>query len=412
MVITLSFDIAIVGGSVGGLSAAREISKRCDANIIIIEEHKEIGKPLNSSGFTFVDTVEKYELGKAAEKYYTKVGWYSFLGSSATFWFNGPRLAVLDYSKTCKEILSKIKKANLEIYSGTKAMSLERKGEKITIELTGANEGTLECNLLIDAAGSSFFSSKFFSFRIPRFYSNPYGYEFDHCDVPENFLDTISFFVGRSIGTGGGWFYPLTRNTCRFGIAEITQTPVFPRDRVERYYEFARRNMHPFAEILKNATQRVREAGSIPAEPMKKLVSDNIMRVGDAAGHATPHMLEGIRPSIESATLCGKVASEAYEKKDFSKRFLRKYEKAWHGQNKLLYLYLLSMAEVAFAQDDCEIEESVRSQVKREAYPESFLSGLRGLFKFPNSFTTSKPDIKYLKILRRFAYHYVKWLFE
>jgi len=412
VVAALSFNIAIVGGSIAGLSAAREISQKCDANIVIIEEHQEIGKPESSSAFTFTDIVEKYGLRNAVERYYTRLGWYSLLGTKAAFKFASPRLAVLDYQKTCSEILSKTRKSSLEIYCGTKVVDLERKGDKISIRLSGINHKSIECKLLIDAAGTSFLSSKFFSHRIPEFYSNPFGYELDNCDIPESFLDEISFFVGRSVGTGGGWFYPITRNVCRFGVAEITRVPVFPRSKLIRNYAFAKRHMQPFAQVIKNSIPRTIEAGTIPAEPMKKLVSDNIMRVGDSAGHATPHMLEGIRPSIEFATLCGKVAAQAYEKHDFSKHFLRKYETAWHSQNKLLHLYLLSLAEVAFTQNDQEIEESVRAQVKREGDPEAFLLGIRGWFKFPWSFLASKPNTKYLKTLVRFGYHNLRWLLE
>lgn len=412
MVVAVNFDIAVVGGSVAGLSAVREISEKCDANIVIIEEHRAIGKPASSSAFTFTDIVEKYGLKNAVQRYYTRLGWYSLLGTKASFKFDGPKLAVLDYERTCSEIISKARKTRLEIYCDTRAVSLERKDDKISLELSGTNDKTIECDLLIDASGKSFLSSRFFLHRIPEFYSNPYGYELDNCEIPESHLDEISFFVGRSLGTGGGWFYPITRNVCRFGIAEITRVPVFPRGRLERNYEFAKRHMQPFARMIKNSIPRTSEAGTIPAEPMKKLVSDNIMRVGDSAGHATPHMLEGIRPSIESATLCGKVAAEAYEKHNFSKHFLQKYERTWHGQNKLLHLYLLSMAEVAFTQNDREIEESVRAQMKREDDPEAFLLGIRGWFEFPWSFLASKPNTKYLRTLVRFGYHNLRWLLE
>lgn len=406
------FDIAIVGGSIAGLSAAREISRRCDANIIIIEEHNQIGEPANSSAFTFVDTVKKYELCEAVVRYYTKVGWFSFLGSKATIRLNGPDLVVLDYPTLCREILLGSRKANLEVHTGTKAIRSERKSGKILVKVTGANEGIVKCDLLIDASGSSFFSSRYFSYRIPEFYSNPYGYELDNCDIPESFLDTISFFVGMSIGTGGGWFYPITKSVCRFGIAEITRTPIFPKEKLKRSYDFASVHMQPFAQMIKNAVPRTIEAGIIPAEPMKKLVSDNIMRVGDAAGHATPHFLEGVRPCVESGTLCGKVAAEAYEKHDFSKGFLREFERTWHNQNKLLYLHLLSTVEIAFAMNDQELEETVKEQVKREDKPELFLKGLRGWFRFPFSLLTLRPNTTYLRTLARFAYHNTRWLME
>lgn len=408
----MNFDIAIVGGGIAGLSAAREISQNCMANIVIIEEDNEIGLPASSSAFTFTDTVDEYALNRAVDKYYTSVGLYSFLGSKAIFELGGPKLAVLDPSRACKEMLLRSNKRHIEIFNGTRAVGLERKEGKVVVDLSGVNEGSIRCDLLIDTSGASFFSSRFVPFRIPEFYSQPFGYELDNCDIPASYLDEISFFVGRSIGTGGGWFYPITKSICRFGVAEITETPIPPIAKLKAYYDFAARNMEPFSEMITEATPRTKEAGTIPAEPMKDLVLDNIMRVGDSSGHATPHMLEGLRPAIESATLCGKIATKAYEKGDFSERMLEEYEKIWHRHNKLSYLYLLSMAEIFFSYDDHRIEKSIKLQRRRRVDPESYLRGLKGAIKFPLNLVTLEPSIENLKILVRFVYHNLRWILE
>jgi flavin-dependent dehydrogenase len=165
----LSFDIAIVGGSFAGLSAAREISQKCDANVVIIEEHPEIGKPALSSAFTFSETIDQYELREAVARYYSRVGYYSFLGSKAVFELGGGKLATLDCTKTCQEMLNKSKKTNIEILSGTKALGAARRNGKMIIDLAGRTEKPVRCDLLIDASGASFFSARFVPFRIPCF---------------------------------------------------------------------------------------------------------------------------------------------------------------------------------------------------------------------------------------------------
>jgi len=156
---------------------------------------------------------------------------------------------------------------------------------------------------------------------------------------------------------------------------------------------------------------RTMEAGTIPAEPMKHLVSDNVMRVGDSAGHATPHILEGVRPAIEFGRLCGNVAAEAYEKRDFTKTFLQKYEKMWHNRNKLSYLCLLSSAEVFFSYDDTGIEKTVNIAARGKVNSESYLKGLKGQQAFPYTFV-AKPSFEYLRKLVRFVYHNLRWFLE
>jgi flavin-dependent dehydrogenase len=410
----MSYDIAIIGGSISGLSVAQEISNRCDANIVIIEEHKQIGKPANSSIFSFIETVKKYDLNKSVVRYYNKFRWYSSLGTFAKFKFEKPKFVVLDYKKICQELIDKSSKKNLEIYTGNKALDLERIKNKTIIKTQekGSYEKKIKCDLLIDASGSSFISRKYFSHRIPRLYSIPYGYKFNNCEIPKNFLDSISFFVGKSIGTGGGWFYPLSKRICHFGIAEIKKTPLIHRDILHRKLEYAKAHMQPFNKLLKNAVYSTRKSGVIPAEPMKKIVTDGIMRVGDASGHAIPHIYEGVRPCLESSRICGKIASEAYEKRDYSKNILTKYERLWQRKYKLLHLYLLSIAEVAYTLNDWELDKSVKELVKRETEPEVFLTGLKGCFKFPFSLITRRPDITYLKNLIHFIYHNIRWMIE
>jgi flavin-dependent dehydrogenase len=157
----------------------------------------------------------------------------------------------------------------------------------------------------------------------------------------------------------------------------------------------------------------IKQAGSIPAEPVKDLVVDHVMRVGDAAGHATPHMMEGVRPCIESGMLCGMIAAEAYKKGDFSKNLLRKYEKLWQNRHKMQYLYLLSEAEINFSQDDAKIEKSISSQAGKShrMNPNNYLRGLGGNSRFP-FFLLGRPSLQRLRILSRFVRHNVRWSLE
>lgn len=407
----LDFDIAVVGGGIAGLSVAREVSQKCDAKIAVVEKRKRIGHPSHSHPFTFVETIRKFGLTEAVERYYSKAGIYSFLGGKVVYEFETPRLATLNYAKTCQELLLKCRTKNLQLFTETKAVGMRKKGTNVMLDLKGQLEGSVECHLVIDASGSSFFSTRFASFRRPRFYSHPYGYQLDDCRIPNNFLDQISFFVGRSIGSGGGWFYPITDKRASFGVAEISNSPFFPFLELEKKYKFAMKNMQPFCSMVCNAVPLERRWGTIPAEPMKKLVADNLMRVGDSAGHATPHILEGIRPTIEFGTLCGSFTVEAFKKEDYSKRFLKKYQISWQAQNKLLYLYLLSIAKAVFSRDDCQQERAISLLAEGNIDPKMYLNHLRGSFGFPYTLLDNIRKCHF-KTLAKFTYHNINWLVE
>jgi flavin-dependent dehydrogenase len=408
-------SIAVIGAGVAGVSAAKQVTANCNADVVIVDKNN-VTFPSKSSAFTFTETVKKYQLEKAARKYYSKVGLYSFLGSKVTYELDSPQLAVLDYSIACKEIFSSVRNGQIQLLSRTRAKKVKKDRNRICLELEGASDSTLECSLLIDASGSSFLTADLFRFRIPRFFSHAYGYELEHCRIPDSNLDELSFFMGRSIGSGGGWFYPLSNDKCRFGVAMTSTLPSFPRETLDRLYDFAKHHMHPFSTMLQDSQPLEAEVGSVPAEPVKKLAADNVMRVGDAAGHATPHMMEGIRPCIESGMLCGGVAAEAYNKGNFSQDFLKKYENLWHNQHKLQYLYLLSEADVNFSHDDRKVEGSIRSQARRSTERArvnsgAYLNGLGGNVRFP-FVLVGRPSPKRLITLTRFVYRNLSWFLE
>jgi flavin-dependent dehydrogenase len=361
--------------------------------------------------------VKDFALEKAVEHYYSRVGFYSFLGSKVIYDLKRSSLAVLNYTRMCQELWNQTETSRIELFTNTRAVKLEKSKERITIHCEGDQKRPITCSLLIDASGSCFLSSKFMKDRIPRFYSNAYGFEMDNCSISEDQLDELSFFMGASIGSGGGWFYPISGQKCRFGIAEIGSKPFASLERLQGKFDFAKKNMMPFSKMISDGQQSSAETGSIPAEPMKRLVSDRIMRVGDAAGHATPHMLEGLRPSIENGRLCASIAAEACQKRDFDRKFLRKYENTWHRKYENMYLFLLSKAEVVFSRDDRSVERSISMESRNvNKSPDACVRGLRGFFHFPFSlsYQLSQPQSvrENCRILARFVYHKARWIFE
>jgi flavin-dependent dehydrogenase len=408
----LKSSITIIGGGIAGVSAACQISRSCDADVTIVNKH-DVGFPSKSSAFTFSETVKRHRLEKAVLRYYSKVGLYSLLGSKVTYELGSPELAVVDYAIACKELLLSAKNSQIHVLSHTLAKKVRKDNGRVLVELEGDSNSILECDLLIDASGTSFITANFFQFQIPHFFSHAYGFQLNHCEIPDDQLDEIAFFMGRSTGSGGGWFYPITNAECRFGVATVSSEPKFPAAKLNEYYERAKRSMYPFSRMMRNSEPRLIQAGSIPAEAVKNLVANNIMRVGDAAGHATPHMMEGIRPCIESGISCGMVAAEAYKRRNFSERLLRKYERLWRRKFKMQYLYLLSEAELTFSQDDMQVEKSIGTQARNsnKANPKTYLKGLGGTIDFP-LFLFRPPTPRRLKILTKFVQNNISWLVQ
>ncbi|MFB5597418.1 MAG: NAD(P)/FAD-dependent oxidoreductase, partial [Nitrosopumilaceae archaeon] len=61
----------------------------------------------------------------------------------------------------------------------------------------------------------------------------------------------------------------------------------------------------------------------------RKTVYDNLMLVGDTAGHANPLVLEGIRYAIRYGRVAGEIAAKAIKSGDTSEESLAEYEEIW-----------------------------------------------------------------------------------
>jgi flavin-dependent dehydrogenase len=71
----------------------------------------------------------------------------------------------------------------------------------------------------------------------------------------------------------------------------------------------------------------VKTGGSIPCEKPRKTVFENILLVGDAAGHAHPITGAGILNAVIGGEIAGRVAVESIDRGDL--RHLKNYETEW-----------------------------------------------------------------------------------
>jgi digeranylgeranylglycerophospholipid reductase len=81
---------------------------------------------------------------------------------------------------------------------------------------------------------------------------------------------------------------------------------------------------------LRGAQPVEHHTGLIPSERFATAYTgDGILGAGDAAGHASSLLGEGIRWAIHAGRMAGEVAADALDRGDTSRRVLAEFEKRW-----------------------------------------------------------------------------------
>lgn len=334
----MKYDVGIVGAGLAGLSTALSVCHDQDVTLILIERRK-IGDPKKTSPFTFPDVMEKHKLTDAVIQSYRRFTYRSPCGNSATFEFPEPAFVTLDYEQACKNLLQRIEKhGNAEILENTEVTRFEVTNNSSSIRLS-LDDREVKVNVLVDASGKEFLAAKALHLALPSYYSHAYGQVLQKCEIEDP--NEMHILAGKRYGNGGGWFYPVDTTTARFGVATVTRSKKYPSAVVRSNFLRACKNFHPYSDFVKNAKRVRPEFGTIPIGPLKRFVHDKILLVGDSAGQATPWYCEGIRPALESGTMCGKAISKACRESNHLRKRLKEYETEWTA--KYGYSYRMAM---------------------------------------------------------------------
>jgi geranylgeranyl reductase family protein len=315
----MKYDAVVVGaGPIGG-SVAGIISKK-GFNVLILEEHNDIGKPVQCAGlvtarvFDFVDAKETILNSVEGANIYSPLGHKLRIDGKKT------EAVIIDRAGFDKKIVMDAVDSGSEILLGSKVIDVKRKnGVKIKFLKDGsANE--VECSLLIGADGANSVVSKTFNFQKPKEIISGFESEMVNIECDRKFVE---IFVGDDVAPDFfSWIIP-TDDTCMVGLCSASQ-PFF-------YFRKMFRNKVS-KEVLKNAKPISYIAGTIPFGVIDKTYDDNVMIVGDAACQVKPTSGGGIFTGLVGAKHCGNTAVKALEKNDFSSKMLSNYQKLWYNE--------------------------------------------------------------------------------
>jgi digeranylgeranylglycerophospholipid reductase len=316
------YDAVVVGAGPAGSATAAEIAQG-GFRVLLLEEHREIGIPLHCSGLVTPRTLDEVEVGHdLVVNYVVGAQVYAPSGRTLSLGDGQIRALVIDRVGLDRALAVKAQERGAELVMKARVISVEhdRGGINVRVDRQSKSAGTIvvRARLLVGADGVSS--------RVARFLGMDGPVEMVHALGAEGTLpgaeeQHVQVFVGTSVAPGWfAWTIPLGNGRVRLGVG--TSNGVKP-------VEYLRRMVETYPDQLKGWQATRWTGGIIPLWSRRKIVQDNVMLVGDAAGQVKPTSGGGIYPSLVSAKLAAGVARMALAHEDLTEHILGQYSQAW-----------------------------------------------------------------------------------
>jgi len=322
------FDSVVVGGGPCGSFSAFTMAKQ-GMNVIVCEEHKEIGVPTHCAGHLSLSGLKRLSLqlpSNVVENKFKGAVLHSPHGKKFSVKFNSPVTCVVNRELFDKYLSNLAMKAGAQYLFGSRAESLVVdsgfvRGVAIRRERT---KKTLASSLVIDAEGCSSVLLKKAGLQTLdcSMIGNAVQAEVDRVDdINPN---TVEVYLGREYAPGFfAWIIPKRNTSANVGLATNMGNPR------EHLYRFMQK--HPVAskKLRKSKITRLSFHTISLGSAIPKTYSNGLLIVGDAASQVKPTTGGGVIFGLICSGIAGKVAYEALQNHDFSEAFLSHYQSRW-----------------------------------------------------------------------------------
>ena len=310
-------DVAVVGAGPGGLMAARALAS-AGRDVIVLEEHDEIGVPVHCTGLLGLQAFEELDLPRSSILTTSHAArFYAADRSSVLVEAERVRAAVVDRAAFDQALAREARDAGAELRTGARVRSIAVAADGVVVEVEGGAPVDARCCVL--ACGASYRFNRALGLGVPKAYVQSAQVELE-LEGPTQ----IEVHLGRDVAPGGfGWLVPFARGASRHArVGLLCDSSAFPR-----FTGFVSRIMAAHGvEMGECPRPRLK---MLPLAPVSRTYADRLVAVGDAAGLVKPTTGGGIYYSLISGGLAADVLDSALAADDLRAARLRAYETRW-----------------------------------------------------------------------------------
>ncbi len=324
------YNVLIVGGGPAGLAAA-ESAARAGVRALVLERQNEIGYPIHTSGGSWVKDMQALNI---PEHLYHPIKKVIFLSPhrEVPLRYDPAVACVIDVRGVYQHLAARAVSAGATIrVRHTVEQTLLEHGRVcgVSVKSHVGERIDVHADVTIDASGFS----RHIAVRTEMgkaFHRYGYGAEYD-LYAPNYPQDELFLIMGSAFAPHGyAWVFPRGNGRVRLGVGVIHP------DCDDDARVYLDRIMHEIPQLtakFKDASPLEYHTGLFPSEgPVERFSRDGLLLAGDAGGHGSTLVGEGIRFAIYSGHMAGEVAAEAVKAKNTSAAFLERFDRRWRAR--------------------------------------------------------------------------------
>ena len=323
-------DVLIVGGGPAGLAAGEAAAKQ-GVRTLILERQHEIGYPIHTSGGSWVSDMQALNVPQALYHPINKVVFVS-PQREVPLSYHPAVACVVDVRGLYQHLAARAIAAGARLrVRHTVEQTLLKDGRVcgVTAKNHAGERVSLQSAVTIDASGFS----RHVGVRTgigKAFHRYGFGAEYDMY-APYYPQDELYLIMGsRFAPRGYAWAFPHGDGRVRLGVGVIHPDC---DDDARIYLDSIIRDVPQLTEKFKDASPIEFHTGLFPSEgPLERFSRDGLLLAGDAGGHGSTLVGEGIRFAIYSGQMAGSVAAEAVKAGNTSAAFLGRFDRQWRAR--------------------------------------------------------------------------------
>jgi geranylgeranyl reductase family protein len=311
-------DVAVVGAGPAGSIAARLLARR-GHDVVMLEEHGNVGLPVHCTGLLGLDAFEEFDLPRNTILGRTSAArFWAADGSSVTVRSARVNAAVIDRAAFDGALTSQAVGAGAGLCAGWRVERIDVGAAGVAITRAGSSE-TIEARACVLACGANYRFHAGLGLGRPQAYLQSVQLETPFVENPH-----VEVSFGRETAPKGfAWLVPFRRGGepyARMGL-------MCEADGRQRFDRFARALCDRVGfEPGRLPAPRFK---MLPLAPVSKTFADRVVAVGDAAGLVKPTTGGGIYYGLLSGAMAADTLDGALARNRLGESALKGYEQAW-----------------------------------------------------------------------------------